>query len=176
MGVESRVGALGWDWEEWQALNYSHGLAQNQTTSWLMHSWSTFGAKMSHGQIRIHKTHITHHGPNLGEAITFPLIVYLSMRPTSKWHFVLGFPKFPKLGLSQLWGPITLCSDLWWRWGLKKSFSPCRELFNSMWHAIYTQTNLVNSRLLVVRSQTANLTPGLSFGHNLCFKYPNVNK
>jgi hypothetical protein len=26
---------------------------------------------------------------------------------------------------------------------------------------------------LVVESQTANLTLGLSFGHNLCFKYPN---
>jgi hypothetical protein len=29
------------------------------------------------------------------------------------------------------------------------------------------------SRLLVVRSQIANLIPNLSFGHNLCFKYPN---
>jgi hypothetical protein len=38
-----------------------------------MHSWNTFGARTSHGQIRIHKTH---HSPNLGEAITFPLIVY----------------------------------------------------------------------------------------------------
>jgi hypothetical protein len=33
--------------------------------------------------------------------------------------------------------------------------------------------NQVESRLLVVRSQIANLTPGLSFGHNLCFKCPN---
>jgi hypothetical protein len=38
-----------------------------------MHSWSTFGVRMSHGQTQIHKTH---HNPNLGEATTFPLIVY----------------------------------------------------------------------------------------------------
>ncbi len=38
-----------------------------------MHSLSTFGAKMSHGQPRIHKTH---HNPNFGEATTFPLIVF----------------------------------------------------------------------------------------------------
>jgi hypothetical protein len=45
----------------------------NQTTSWLVHSRSTFSARMSHGQIRTHKTH---HGSDLGEATTFPLIVY----------------------------------------------------------------------------------------------------
>jgi len=35
------------------------------------------------------------------------------------------------------------------------------------------QGNRVDSRLLVVGSQTTNLTPDLSFGHNLCFRYPN---
>jgi hypothetical protein len=48
----------------------------NQTTSWLMHNLSTFGARKSHGQTRTHKT--------------------------SKWHFVLGLPsgsfEIPKLG------------------------------------------------------------------------------
>jgi hypothetical protein len=38
-----------------------------------MYSLNTFGAKMNHSQTRIHKTH---HGPNLGEATTFPLIGY----------------------------------------------------------------------------------------------------
>jgi hypothetical protein len=33
--------------------------------------------------------------------------------------------------------------------------------------------NRGDSRLLVVMTQIINLTPGLSFGHNLCFKYPN---
>jgi hypothetical protein len=37
-----------------------------------------------------------------------------------------------------------------------------------------TRTEIgVDSRLLMVGNQTANLTPGLSFGHNLCFKCPN---
>jgi hypothetical protein len=35
------------------------------------------------------------------------------------------------------------------------------------------QVNQGDSQLLVVDSQIDNLTPGPSFGHNLCFKYPN---
>jgi len=42
-----------------------------------------------------------------------------------------------------------------------------------MSHATYTQGNWVEFQLLVVGSQTANVTPGPSFGHNLCFKSPN---
>jgi hypothetical protein len=85
----------------------------------------------------------------------------------------MGVPKFSKLGLSRLWGPITLCSDLRLRWGLKQSFSPCRKLFNSMWNFTCTQGSRVDFRLLVVGSQTANLTPGLSFGRNSCLKCSN---
>jgi hypothetical protein len=33
------------------SINYSHGPAQNQTTSWLVHSQSIFGAKMNHMQL-----------------------------------------------------------------------------------------------------------------------------
>jgi hypothetical protein len=73
LGVEGCARALRWDWEEWKALNHSHGPTQNQTTSWLVHSWSTFGVKTSHEQTQTHKTH---HGPDLGEATTFPLIIY----------------------------------------------------------------------------------------------------
>jgi len=42
-----------------------------------------------------------------------------------------------------------------------------------MLHATYTQGNRGDSWLLVVRSQTGSLTLGPSFGHNLCFRYPN---
>jgi hypothetical protein len=45
----------------------------NQTTSWLVHNLSTFGAWTNHEQTQIHKTH---HGLDLGEATIFPLIVY----------------------------------------------------------------------------------------------------
>ncbi len=66
----------------------------NQTTSWLVHNWSIFGARTNHGQTHTNhgqthtnhgqmrtnhgqtRTHKTHHGPDLGEAITFPLIVF----------------------------------------------------------------------------------------------------
>jgi hypothetical protein len=94
------------------------------------------------------------------------------MRATSKWLFVSGLPN-GSLGLLWLWGPITFSTKLRLIWGLKKKFSARQELSNSMWHATYTQGNMIDSRLLVVRSQTANLIPGLSFGHNLCFRCPN---
>jgi hypothetical protein len=42
-----------------------------------------------------------------------------------------------------------------------------------MSHVTCTWGNWVNSQLLVVGSQTANLTRGLSFDHNLCFRCPN---
>ncbi len=83
----------------------------------------------------------------------------------------VGVPKFPKLGLPQLWGPITLCKDLRLRWGLKQSCSPCQELLKNMWHITCKQINRGDSWLLMIKSQIGNLTPGLSFGHNLCFKY-----
>jgi hypothetical protein len=42
-----------------------------------------------------------------------------------------------------------------------------------MSHATYMRGNWVDSRLLVLGSQIANLTPGLFLGHNLCFRCPN---
>jgi hypothetical protein len=42
-----------------------------------------------------------------------------------------------------------------------------------MWHATCTQGNWGDFGLLIVKSQIANLTPDLLFGHNSCFKYPN---
>jgi hypothetical protein len=57
-----------------------------------MHNLSIFGARESHKQIRTHKTH---HGPDLKEATTFPLIVYFV--PLHKAHIEMAFcPKIPK--------------------------------------------------------------------------------
>ncbi len=75
----------------------------------------------------------------------------------------MGSSKFPKLGF--LWLYLQT-SD----WGLNQSCSPHQELFNSMLHATYTQGNRIDSQLLMVENQIANLTPGPSFGNNLCFK------
>jgi hypothetical protein len=74
------------------SINYSHKPAQNQTTSWLVHSLNAFGARTSHGQTRTHKTH---HNPNLGEATTFPFILYfMDGHGTGiQMTFCLGTPK-----------------------------------------------------------------------------------
>ncbi len=85
----------------------------------------------------------------------------------------VGVPKFPQLGLPKLWGRIILHASLRLWWGPKKSCSPCQELSNDMSHAPFTPENRVNSRLLVVGNQIVNLTPDLSFNHNLCFRCPN---
>jgi hypothetical protein len=69
-----------------------------------MHSWSTFGARTNHGQTRTHKTH---HSLELGEATTFPLIVYFV--PLHEAHIQMAFcPKsleIPKVGTSATLGP-----------------------------------------------------------------------
>jgi hypothetical protein len=151
-----------------------------------MHSCNTFGVRMSHGQTQTHKTH---HGPDLGEATTFPLIVYyvplhkahiqMAFCPgtpkweswdSQSWDSQMGVVRFPKLGLPRLWGHITLRADLQLRWSRKQSCSPHQGLSIGMLHATCTQENRFDSQLLVVRSQIGNLTPDLSFRHNLCFK------
>jgi hypothetical protein len=161
------------DWEEWQASQLLTRTYTNQTTSCLVHSCSTFGAQTSHGQTRTHKIH---HGMDLGEATTFPLIVFyvLGHEANTQMSFCPGTPKlgvskFPKLGLPQLWRPTTSFQNLQLRWGLQQSCSPLQELFKGMSHATCTQINWGNSQVLVVGSQIGNLTPDLSFGHNLCF-------
>jgi hypothetical protein len=89
------------------------------------------------------------------------------------WDTQMGVLKLPTLGLPQLWAFTILCVDLRLWWGLNQSFSPSQEIFKGMSHATRTQGNLFDSRLLVVGSQIANLTPDPSFGHNLSFKCSN---
>ncbi len=57
--------------------------------------------------------------------------------------------------------------------GLNQSCSSPRELSNSMSHYPIGRRDRVDSRLLVVGSQTASLTPGPSFAHNLGCGCPN---
>jgi len=85
----------------------------------------------------------------------------------------MGVLKLPKLGLLQLWSPITLWADLQSRCGLKQNYSFHRKISNYMSHTICKQINRVDSRLFLVKSQTINLTPNLFSGHNLCFGCPN---
>jgi len=89
-GVERRAWALGWGLERMTKGQLFTRTYKNQTTSWLLCNWSIYGAWMNHGPTQIHKIH---HGPNLGETITFPFIVFcLAMGLAPKCHFVPGLP------------------------------------------------------------------------------------
>jgi hypothetical protein len=79
-----------------------------------------------------------------------------------------GVPKLSQFGLPRLWELITPGPDFGLGWGLKKSCSSSQELSNGMLHSIFTPRDWVDSRLFVVGSQTASLTSGPSFDHNLC--------
>jgi hypothetical protein len=99
------------------------------------------------------------------------------MEATSKWHKFLGLPKWSPeivpIGLPELWEPITPDFRVQsWR-GLNQSYSPRRDLSNAMLHSQVEGREEVDSRLLMVGSQTVNLTLGPSFAHNLGCKYPN---
>ncbi len=74
----------------------------NQTTSWLVQSWSTFDAQTHHEQTQTHKTH---HNPDLGEPPPSPLyyVLCVATKLAPKWHFVSRFasgsPEIPKVGI-----------------------------------------------------------------------------
>jgi hypothetical protein len=78
------------------------------TNKCLVHRWSTFGARTSHGHVRTHKTH---NDSNLGKATTFPLIIYYT--PLHKAHIQMAFcpktpkwdPEIPKVGIPTILRP-----------------------------------------------------------------------
>ncbi len=104
-GIEASVLELqNRDHEEWQTSQLFTWTYTNQT------SCNIFGEWTKHMQTHIHKTH---HGLDLGETIAFPFIMfYVPSHGTNiQMSFCLGTPRLEfrnKLGLSQLWRPITL--------------------------------------------------------------------
>jgi hypothetical protein len=122
---------------------------------------------------------MTHHGPDSGEATTFPFIVFSAAPCGGYIQMVLflgtqgGVSKVSRFGLLGLWAPITSRPELRSGRGLNQSCSSCRELSNSMPHSCCRHREEVDSLLLVVGSQTANLIPGPSFAHNLGCRCPN---
>ncbi len=154
--------------------------ASKPITSWLKLILHPLGVGTSHGQPW---THLTHHGSDLGEAITFPHIVFSTALRRGYIQMAL-FPRTPKLesrncpetvpiGVLGFWELITPDCRVQSRRGLNQSCSPRRDLFNAMLHSQFGCQEEVNSRLLEVRSQIANLTPGPSFAHNLGCRCPN---
>jgi hypothetical protein len=89
------------------------------------------------------------------------------------WEYQGGVLKLSRFGFPGLWELITLGSDLGLGWSLKQTSSSSQEFSNGVLHSIYTHRDRVDSWLFVVGSQTGSLTPGPSFGHNLCCKCPN---
>jgi hypothetical protein len=142
-------------------------------TKWLVHSLSTFGARTNHGQLKhIRLTTAQTWGKPSPSPLYYTL--QLSMGATSKWLFVprlpSGSPNIPIIGTPTTlraynflcMPPIAMKS--------KQSYISCWELSNGMLHIACMPKNLVDSWHLMVGTQIANLTPDLSFGHNLCFR------
>ncbi len=81
--------------------------------------------------------------------------------------------KLSRVGVPGLWTPISPDYRVWSQCGLKQSCSPRRELFNAVSHSQIGCWEEVDSRILVVGSQTASFTPGPSLAHNLPFRCSN---
>jgi len=127
--------------------------------------------------------HKTHHGPDSGEATTFPHIVF-SVPHFGDYIQMALFPGTPKLeswncpeivlgGVPGLWALITLDFQVWSRRGLNQTCITRRDLSNAMSHSPFGGREEVDSRLLVIGSQIVSLTPGPSFAHNLGDRCPN---
>jgi hypothetical protein len=76
-------------------------------------------------------------------------------------------------GVPGLWELITLDCGVWSRRSLNQTCIPHRDLFNDVLHSRFGGQEEVDSRILVVGSQTDNLTSGPSFAHNLGYRCPN---
>ncbi len=148
--------------------------ASKPTTSWLELILHPFGVRRSHGQPW---THLTHHSPDSREATTFPHIVFSAALHRGYIQMAL-FPETPKLesrncpetvpvGVPGLWELITPDCRVRSQWGLNQRRSSPRELSNALLHFRIGCREEVDSRILVVGSQIASLTPGPSFAHNL---------
>jgi len=85
----------------------------------------------------------------------------------------VGVLKLSRIGVPGLWTAIAPRPKLGSGRGLNQSCSSCRELFNAMSHSLRQHRKKVDSRLLVVGSQTGSMTPGPSFAHNLGCRCPN---
>jgi hypothetical protein len=82
-------------------------------------------------------------------------------------------PEIVPSGVPGLWELITPDCRVGSPQGLNQSCSPRRDLSNDVLYFQIECREEVDSRLLVIESQTGNLTPGPSFAHNLGCICPN---
>jgi len=118
--------------------------------------------------------------PGLGGSHHLPPYSIICVTPwephpngTFSWDSQGGVPKLSRVELPGLWTLISPDSNLQLEWGLNQSCSSPWELSNALSHSFCRRWEEVDSRLIVVGSQTASLTPGPSFAHNLGCKCPN---
>ncbi len=83
-------------------------------------------------------------------------------------------PEIVPGGVPGLWELITPDCEIGSRRGINQTCSPRWDLFNDVSHFQFGLREEVDSRLLVVGSQTASLTPSPSFAHNLGDRCPNA--
>jgi hypothetical protein len=84
-----------------------------------------------------------------------------------------GVLKLSWIALPGFWVSIISCLDLRLGWGLKRSCSSLQEFSNAMLHSSCRRRDHIDSWLLVVGSQIANLILDPSFTHNLGWQCPN---
>jgi hypothetical protein len=95
-------------------VNYSHGPAQTKQQV----GYCVVGTLLVHGQITSkHRLTRLITARTWGKPPPSPLFFMLGHRASTQMSFCpripkLGVPKFSKLGVPQLWRPITLCQDL----------------------------------------------------------------
>jgi len=157
-------------------------LHQNKAPTWLVH---IPGHPWVLGQATGISDHKTHHGPDSGVCHHHTLPIVYSATPHGGYIQIAQIPGTPEMesrncpeivpgGVSGLWELITLdCEIGSWR-GLNQTCSPRQDLSNDVSHSQFRLREKVDSRLLTVGSQTASLTPGPSFAHNLGDRCPNA--
>jgi hypothetical protein len=133
--------------KSWQALLTHTGLHKTHT-KWLVHSWSTFGARTNHKQhghtrLTTARTWGSHHLPPY--SILYGWSHGLHPNGFFSRDSRVGISKSPKSGLLRFWGAITLRASLWSRCNSKQSCSYCWEISNDMLHALCSQVFWVDS-------------------------------
>jgi len=113
----------------------------------------------------------SHHLPSYSILCVIPRVPHPS--GIFFWDSQGGVLKLFRVGLPRLWTFIFPGSNLWLEWGLNQSCSSPWELSNALSHSFCKRREEVNSRLLVVGGQIANLIPNPSFAHNLGCRCPN---
>ncbi len=155
--------------------------APKQTTKWLVHISGTplgVGTKPRALWTTRHTTARTR------EYATTILPIVYSATPRGGYIQMAQIPGTPEMesrncpeivlgGVPGLWEFITPDCKLGSRRGLNQTCSPRRDLSNDVSHSQFGGRKEVDFRLLVVGSQTASLTPGPSFAHNLGYRCPN---